>query len=427
MTHPNLSSMHSIILKNSRKFAAGHSALIESLGTLYTVLGQHEKVLLLQAVCPHVTFRRLNASGFRVTQGAYSHAKARRGGREQLVLPRRQGPPPSKQHIDIMANQQAREFLEENSTPSCETQVRQRASKQKQRALNDDIFRIPVHGHDDDDTDSLSEFSDAEIMAEPSSPDLFHNFVSPDVLSVALGGHTQSPSSQAFHQNVVSPTVLNLTIQNPHPTPPLIQPPEPRLIQTTKKELYNQMRAQNLITCSYSTFTKQTKHLKRAKRRTDVCQYCEAGKKLERKKQTYEAQGRELTDGELADLNLYHQHKASVAQQRQFYHDTIEKSTDQLLEFFNHTVNRNIIDENHLFVRHTPSPDTELFFTVTLKSLKECLTYERRDGDIFGAYVGQQAVGCSMKRKVLSKTHEVWAGERVTFERPAQDQTSHVT
>ncbi|KAK2947779.1 hypothetical protein BLNAU_17298 [Blattamonas nauphoetae] len=381
--------------------------------------------------------RRLNASGFRVTQGAYSHAKARRGGREQLVLPRRQGPPPSKQHIDIMANQQVREFLEEHSTPSCETQVRQRATKQKQCTLNDDIFRIPVGGHDDDDTDSLSEFSDADTMAEPHSLDLFTPVVAPVVLDIAHGRHQPPtavpfenplvPHSPTFLQNFAAPTLIDIASHNVNPAPPIAQPPEPRLIQTTKKELYNQMRGQNLITCSYSTFTKQTQHLKRAKRRTDVCQYCEAGKKLERKQQTFAAQGREMTDGELADLNLYRQHKASVAQQRQFYHDTINKSTDHLLEFFNHTVNRNIVDENHHFVRHVPSPDTELFYTVTLKSLKECLTYERRDGDIFGAYVGQQAVRCSMKRKVLSKTHEVWAGERVTFERPAQDQTSHVT
>ncbi|KAK2940349.1 hypothetical protein BLNAU_24742 [Blattamonas nauphoetae] len=359
---------------------------------------------------PHVTFRRLNASGFRVTQG-HTHAKARRGGREQLVLPRRQGPLLQNRCVSSLKN---------IPRHPVKHKVRQRATKQKQCTLNDDIFRIPVGGHDDDDTDSLSEFSDADTMAEPHSLDLFTPVVAPVVLDIAHGRHQPPtavpfenplvPHSPTFLQNFAAPTLIDIASHNVNPAPPIAQPPEPRLIQTTKKELYNQMRASQ-----------------RAKRRTDVCQYCEAGKKLERKQQTFAAQGREMTDGELADLNLYRQHKASVAQQRQFYHDTINKSTDHLLEFFNHTVNRNIVDENHHFVRHVPSPDTELFYTVTLKSLKECLTYERRDGDIFGAYVGQQAVRCSMKRKVLSKTHEVWAGERVTFERPAQDQTSHVT
>ncbi|KAK2963324.1 hypothetical protein BLNAU_1858 [Blattamonas nauphoetae] len=204
----------------------------------------------------------MNESRFQVTQGASSYAKARRGGRNQLVLPRRQGPPPSKQKVDIMADEQVRLFIEENSTPSSEAQVRtRRASNLKQRALN-----------------GLSDFAAAKIMAEPSSPNLFRNFVSPEVHTVALGGPTQSPSSPAFLQNFVSPTVLNLAIQNPHPTPPLNQPPEPRLIQKTKKELSNEMRAQNLIQCSCSTFTKQTKHLKRVKRRTDLCHYCETGK-----------------------------------------------------------------------------------------------------------------------------------------------------
>ncbi|KAK2953701.1 hypothetical protein BLNAU_11258 [Blattamonas nauphoetae] len=107
--------------------------------------------------------------------------------------------------------------------------------------MADDIFRIPVDG--DEDTDILSDFPAAEILAEPSSPNLFCDFISPNVRTVALGGPPQSPSPPALLQNFVSPPVLNLAIQNSHPTPPLLQPPEPRLIQKTKKELYNEMKA----------------------------------------------------------------------------------------------------------------------------------------------------------------------------------------
>ncbi|KAK2951695.1 hypothetical protein BLNAU_13307 [Blattamonas nauphoetae] len=86
--------------------------------------------------------------------------------------------------------------------------------------------------------------------------------------------------------NSVSANIINLAFPNENPAPPVVQPPEPRLILKTKKELFNEMKAQNPTPCSYSTFMKQITHLKMARRRTDVCQYCEAGKKLERKRQT---------------------------------------------------------------------------------------------------------------------------------------------
>ncbi|KAK2952519.1 hypothetical protein BLNAU_12484 [Blattamonas nauphoetae] len=107
--------------------------LKESLGTLYQNLGVHERPLLLQAVCPHISFKDMNASRINVTQGAYSYEKARRGGRNQLVLPRRQHPPLAKR---------VREYIEENSPPSSEAQVRTR------RVWNI-IFHIPVNVDDD--------------------------------------------------------------------------------------------------------------------------------------------------------------------------------------------------------------------------------------------------------------------------------------
>ncbi|KAH7815835.1 uncharacterized protein MONOS_10257 [Monocercomonoides exilis] len=185
----------------------------------------HTKVTLLKCVCHEYSLSQLQDYGFECTKGSYNHAKQNSSSTSFDITPPRKPPqPPSKRKLCYEDEQAFSNFINENTTESCENIYISKCVRKDSTTIIDDNFSI-INGEEgmEIDVDPLENYFQESHVSDFSTID----FQNDDGMDITTETHEVSSINSAMdieepelisvsglsHQNQEDESVMNFTNQ----------------------------------------------------------------------------------------------------------------------------------------------------------------------------------------------------------------------